>query len=200
MKADSPEYIPSGAQAVTYFQDIVHQWHVVQPALNWESVLHIFPEWSNPESLASRIQNLGLVNCFQWHLEDECRVNYATPLVLAKLKHDIDLSNHRRVRQIDAIDDEFILHLRNPGLEDRPARLALTTPGNLMDRLSILVLKRYHAREVDPEKLASGLQTVRLLEEQITDLCTSIDEFIQDLMDGRLCLKVYRTVKLYGST
>ena len=69
-----------------------------------------------------------------------------------------------------------------------------------MDRLSILVLKRYHARGVDPEKLASGLQTVMLLEEQITDLCTGIDEFIQDLRDGRLCLKVYRTVKLYGST
>jgi hypothetical protein len=186
----------SASEMTQTFQEVIQRWHQLQPSLDWEATELLFPQETT--TLAGKIQRLGLINCFQWHLEDECRVSYSSQAVLADLKSRIDLSNHRRVKAIDGIDAAIQQRLPQDGHYGQAARIALVTPGSLIDRLSILELKRYHAYIIDPAKLASARVSVELLEEQISDLCAGIDEFFDDLLDGRQRLKVYRTVKLYG--
>ena len=189
--------IPTGFQLAMVFQDVIRRWHQVQPGLDWAAVLCAFP--AGPASLPGQVERLGLINCFQWHLEDKCRENYASQAILAELKHAIDLSNQRRVSMIDAIDDEVARQLLWHEHAAQPTRLALITPGNLMDRLSILELKHHHAQSIDPHKTTTSTEMIALIEEQIEDLCTGMDELVQDLLTGRLRLKVYRTVKIYGT-
>jgi Protein of unknown function (DUF4254) len=188
--------LPSAFEMSSVLREMIERWHQINPPLAWETAQLSFPE--DLSTLKGEIQQLGLINCFQWHLEDECRAHYSWPAILANLKRDIDLSNQRRVCMIDVIDEEILRVLCMQDREADNACVALTTPGNLMDRLSILELKRYHAQGMDSSKLALTKVKLDLIEEQITDLCTGTDNLIRDLLAGRQSLKVYRTIKLYG--
>jgi len=188
--------LPSGRAMSELLRAVVSGWHELDPPLDWDAVERMHP--ADDRLLAALIARVGLINCFQWHLEDECRAHYEHPPVLARLKHAIDASNRRRVSAIDEIDRRIA-----DGLEPRgpaSARLAVVTPGALIDQLSILELKRYHAdvrRRADP---AADAGVVSLLGEQIDDFCAAIDDLARELAAGERRLKFYRTVKLYGST
>jgi hypothetical protein len=195
--SEASQPIPSGSQADAIFRDLISRWHQTQPELQWPVVLRHFP--SDLATLSGQIEQLGLINCYQWHLEDECRGHYASQSVLAELKHAIDESNHRRVRAIDLIDEAYARQLQARSRANGLAHPALITPGALMDRLSILELKRYHAEHADARTLPHADRTAALLREQIADLCQGVDAFVQDLLAGRVRLKLYPSVKLYGS-
>ena len=137
------------------------------------------------------VVQLCLVNCFQWHLEDECRVRYDNANRLAALKRDIDDSNRRRVACIDAIDERLIRELGDRDGSSETEPVALITPGNLLDRISILELKRYHA--------GTGTDAAAMVVEQLDDACRGLDRLVSDLVSGRERVKLYRTVKLYGT-
>ena len=162
-------------------------WHDRSLPLDWEAVTAAFP--SAEPGWITAVVDLCLINCFQWHLEDECRAHYADHLQLAALKRDIDESNRRRVASVDAIDERLVGELAGERAGSTEP-VALITPGNLLDLISILELKRYHA--------PVGSEVVRILEEQLDDACDGFDALIDDLVHGRQRVKLYRTVKLYG--
>lgn len=196
-----PLKTPSGKDISLLFKQLIERWHQNEPALEWNSAQDRFSY--DLGSYEGKIAQLGLINCFQWHLEDECRSNYDSFEMMARLKHAIDQSNHRRVEMIDEIDREVstsLPELRQETPETREARLALVSPGNVIDRLSILELKLFHvlARAAGNGTIEEN-RVVELLEEQIQDVCTGFDELMDDLSMGRLRLKFYRMVKLYGS-
>jgi hypothetical protein len=189
---------PSGNQISLLFKQLVKGWHLNEPALEWDIAQGRFPQ--DLTSFEGKTAQLGLINCFQWHLEDECRSNYDSFEALALLKHAIDQSNHRRVTMIDEIDNEVSASLLELRQETPEARLALISPGNIIDRLSILELKLFHvlARAARNGQMGEN-QVAEMLEEQIQDVCMGFDELMDDLSTGRLRLKFYRGVKLYGS-
>jgi Protein of unknown function (DUF4254) len=189
---------PSGNQISLLFKQLVKGWHLNEPALEWDIAQDRFPQ--NLTSFEGKTAQLGLINCFQWHLEDECRSNYDSFEVLAHLKHAIDQSNHRRVTMIDEIDNEVSASLLELRQESPVARLALISPGNIIDRLSILELKLFHVITRAARNGQMGENHVaEMLEEQIQDVCMGFDELMDDLSTGRLRLKFYWGVKLYGS-
>ena len=181
---------PAASELAAACADLVTPWHLRAPLLDWDAVTVAFrPRGDDWTDLAL---DLCLVNCFQWHLEDECRVQYDEPHALAALKRDIDDSNYRRVLRIDAIDERIAHHLGDDGAGAGSGPVALVTPGNLLDRISILELKRYHAGPRQP--------VADVLREQLDDACEGFDRLIADLASSRQTLKRYRTVKLYGAT
>jgi hypothetical protein len=185
--------IPSAETAATLVRVVNDRWHQLRPPLTWEVCRTTLGDGGT--SVGALIADLGLVNCFQWHLEDACRSVYQEPEKLAPIKHEIDRSNGRRVRLVDALDQQIAARLRafHGGTSSSKAKIALVLPGHLLDRLSILELKRYHAQ-------GSRGDVVDLLNEQIHDLYLGIDELIGDLVAGTVRIKLYPTVKLYGGT
>ena len=181
---------PSARELAGSFRAQVEAWHLHDPLLDWKAVTQLFA--LDGETGTAGLRYLAFVNCFQWHLEDRCRAVYEQPERLAALKQEIDASNARRVRAVDGIDRHVAARLEAlhpPG----GARIALVTPGALADRLSILVLKRYHAAA-----RSDGKQLLGVLADQIADLCDGTDALLADLMGGRLRLKFYPTVKLFS--
>jgi hypothetical protein len=180
---------PPGRELAAACESLILSWHRREPALEWDAASTAFPGTDGDSTNA--VTNLCLINCFQWHLEDECRARYADTNRLAALKRDIDASNRRRIRCIDAIDERVFREL--DGAVDRGGTepVALVTPGNLLDRISILELKRYHA--------PPGSDLATIVAEQLDDACSGFDLLIDDLASARQRLKLYRTVKLYGS-
>jgi Protein of unknown function (DUF4254) len=165
---------------------LVEQWHRRTPPLEWDAAHATLPvrdDW------IGATERLSLINCFQWHLEDDCRAAYDDAQRLAELKREIDESNRRRVGAIDAIDSRMTAEL-DGATADPTAPVALVTPGALLDRISILELKRFHAPAPD---------VVSRLEEELADVCDGLDRLVASLVARETRLKVYGIVKLYGT-
>jgi hypothetical protein len=182
--------ITPAREAVVVFQGINDAWHAMRPELDWDAAVTAFSDRVDQGGVG----RLGLVNCFQWHLEDASRAARHDAAEVARLKEEIDRSNGRRVRTVDAINLELADAIARFGAEVWPdARIVLATPGELLDRLSILELKRCHALRRSDRALAD------VLGEQIDDLCLGMDDLVDDLRCLRVRMKIYPTVKLYGA-
>ena len=88
---------------------------------------------------------LHLCNFRLWHVEDGVRRPGASERFIAQSKRAIDTFNQQRHEQIEQLDTWLFTLL----YEHNPRRLTRTelhseTPGNLLDRLSILTLKVYY--------------------------------------------------------
>lgn len=176
--------IPTAGDLAAVCRELIDAWHREEPPLDWPAVCAAFAGGDGgwPDAVA----RLCLINCFQWHLEDASRAAYSDALRLAELKREIDASNGRRVRWIDELDERLLEELGVTG--DGPAPVAAVTPGNLLDRITILELKRCHAER----------DLRAMLDEQVGDACDALDRLVADLACARQRVKRYRTVKLYG--
>jgi hypothetical protein len=180
---------------------VIADWHACEPEpATWEEAEAQLPGPGHPEweRLTWRLQ---LVNTFQWHQEDRSRAHDAGDRVLASVKRTIDASNRRRVQTIDALDVH--LHdLATAGTPPRPdAVLHSETPGSIIDRLTVLGLKRHHVAEAladlaesDRPAMQARLDT---LVEQFDDLAGCLARLLDDIAAGRVRLKRYRQVKVY---
>lgn len=186
--------VPAAHDAAAQFRAVIDRWHDRRPALDWTTTVDQLG--TDGPGIEGRIAHLGLINCFQWHLEDECRAVYDQYDRMARIKVEIDRSNARRVHVVDDLDRLIVARLAAPGTGPARAgtRLVLTPPGHLLDRLSILELKRYHAGQ----RPAGDGRLVAVLSEQISDLAQGIDEVIVDVAAGVARLKLYPTVKMYA--
>ena len=153
------------------------------------------PTWAR---LAWRLQ---LINTFQWHEEDKSRAHGAGDSVLGAVKRSIDASNRRRVQTIDALDVELVKVVTDADLAAADAALHSETPGSIIDRLTVLALKRFHVAEAfdvcaPADRLAMQARLDTLVE-QFEDLAGCLDHLLADIRAGRVRLKLYRQVKVY---
>ncbi len=161
---------------------------------------------NNPYDHDSIEYNLYLkcwIDTVQWHLEDIIRDPHINPIEALALKRRIDHSNQDRTDLVEEIDSYFRqLYSETTPLPD--ARLNTESPAWAVDRLSILALKIWHMQEQTQRKDADEAHKTRcqaklnVLLEQQKDLSTAIDQLLDDILQGRKYMKVYRQMKMYN--
>jgi hypothetical protein len=170
-------------------------------------VWHHDPDWP-VESATSVLEHARLLHMYNfrlWHSEDKVRRPDAPDRLVAHCKHAIDAFNQQRNDQIERLDDLLFACLYVQHNRHRPeAELHAETPGSLLDRLSILVLKVYHMageaqrQEATAQHRQRCQQRLAVLEEQRGDMWACLCRLALDLWDGRKVFKVYRQFKMYN--
>jgi ribosomal 50S subunit-associated protein YjgA (DUF615 family) len=143
-------------------------------------------------ALKTAIADLVESNLRQWDLEDATRDPGASDAQVANAKREIDrlnVSRHRLVEEIDVAIDSVL---------DQPAtaRLATESPGMVLDRLSVLVIRRIRtavASRRDPKFAGRA----RALEAQVGALSAALDSYVDELGAGTRRFLRYQSLKLY---
>jgi hypothetical protein len=131
-------------------------------------------------------------NLRQWDLEDATRDPCASDAAVARAKREIDRLNigrHRLVQEIDAAIDSAL---------DQPptATIATESPGMVLDRLSVLVIRRARtlaASSRDP----MYAERIPALESRLAALSRAFDSYMEDLLAGTRRFVPYEHLKLY---
>lgn len=160
----------------------------------------------NPYSsngIAYLLYQKNWIDTVQWHLEDIIRSPTIQPGDLVAVKRRIDQSNQDRTDIVEQMDSWFA-NLLADAIRKPTARMNSETPAWLLDRMSILQLKRYHFQEqvnrpdVSDEHRRKAGQKLAVLREQETDLARCFDELLEDIRNGDRYMKVYRQMKMYN--
>jgi len=196
----------SGRQLQMVLWDVIDRWHQHEANLtDWESAQQVI-EPQQQTDWALLVEQLQLINTFQWHEEDKSHLGQVDDHGLAALKRSIDASNSRRVRTVDTLDELTDDRLKNSGLLAVKSTLQSEAPGSISDRMTVLALKIFHLKEALAEakqtqavddQLNDMHQRLRLLSEQHVDLTGCLDNLLTDIQKGKIGLKLYRQVKLY---
>ncbi len=143
------------------------------------------------------------IDAVQWHFEDIIRDPNIDPVEALKLKRRIDKSNQDRTDLVELIDSYFLDKYKSVK-KVAEATINTESPAWAIDRLSILTLKIYHMQEevnrtdVSKEHHDQCQTKLNVLLEQRTDLCTAIDQLIEDIEAGKKYMKVYKQMKMYN--
>jgi hypothetical protein len=138
-----------------------------------------------------------------WHEEDIARIRDIDPLRIVEAKRNIDQYNQARNNAMEKIDEWILNYLDLNGVLTAE-KLHSETPGMMIDRLSIMQLKRYHMEEetlradASEEHKSKCLGRVNVLDEQIADLSNCLRDILELLSSGALKFKVYRQFKMYN--
>ena len=148
---------------------------------------------------------LHLYNFRLWHVEDGVRRPGASESFIARSKRAIDAFNQQRHEQIEQLDTWLFAYLYVDNSRGCTAtELHSETPGNLLDRLSILTLKVYYmGREAERQDASlvhrqTCRQRLAVLAEQHDDLYGCLCRLCVDLWSGRKRFKIYRQFKMYN--
>jgi hypothetical protein len=142
---------------------------------------------------ATVIVDLVESNLRQWDLEDKTRDPGATDAEVASAKREIDRLNmgrHRLVHEIDAAIDSVL---------DQPATAPIATesPGMVLDRLSVLVIRRARTAAASAHHSTFNDRMAQL-ESQVAGLSTAMDFYMDELRAGTRRFLRYEPLKLYG--
>ena len=143
------------------------------------------------------------IDTVQWHLEDIIRNPEIDPAEALLIKRRIDKSNQDRTDLVELIDSYFLDQYKDVKVADN-AVINTESPAWAVDRFSILALKIYHMQEqvsrndVSADHKAQCQNKLNVLLEQKKDLCTAIDQLLDDIAAGRKYMKVYKQMKMYN--
>jgi hypothetical protein len=131
-------------------------------------------------------------NLEQWELEDATRDPCATDEEVADAKRGIDRLNSGRHHLVEQIDASI-----EAGLDQTPdALLATESPGMVLDRLSVLVIRRVRtaAASTTQSDFAGRLPE---LDARIAALSSAFDSYVDELQAGTRRFLPYEHFKLY---
>ncbi len=134
-------------------------------------------------------------NLRQWDLEDTTRDPGAGDTRVANAKREIDqlnMARHRLVEKIDAAIDSVLY-------QSATAPIATESPGMVLDRLSVLVIRR--ARTAAASSCDPGFaDRAETLESQVVALSLALDFYLDELRAGTRRFVRYESLKLYGTS
>lgn len=138
----------------------------------------------------------------QWGLEDIIRDPDIKPETALTIKRRIDKSNQERTDLVELIDSFFLEMYQNVEVANN-ATINTESPAWAIDRLSILFLKiNYMSKAVESansdELRNKCSEKLLVLQTQLKDLSTAIDELLLDIAEGRKYMKVYKQMKMYN--
>ena len=171
---------------------------------------HVFDDISkesnnpyNKNQLEFLLYQKNWIDTVQWHLEDIIRDPTIDPVEALKIKRTIDLSNQKRTDLVEYIDSYFLEKNKNVKIQNN-ASYNSESPAWAIDRLSILALKIFHMKQetertdVDQSHIYNCKKKLAVLNEQNKDLCTAIDELMDDIQNGKKYMKTYKQMKMYN--
>lgn len=145
------------------------------------------------------LRSLHDLHGHQWQLEDATRNHQASALRIAEGKAEIDESNARRHRMINAIDA-----VAGVGQAERATHYYSETIGELCDRLLILDHKLAalggigeHADESSAEPWSAAVHHVSKI---CAHLSVVVTQLIDDMATGRAALPPHAGVKVYAKS
>lgn len=172
-------------------------------------------EASHAESIWAWVEANHRCNSLLWDEEDLARRTTVADSAIAANKRAIDGYNQARNDATERID-ELLLHRLGladvqtttsgapPATAPAGARLHSETAGAMIDRLSILALKRRAMRQqterddVDATHIEASRARLARLDLQRNDLAACLDALLADTQAGRAYFKVYRQFKMYN--
>jgi hypothetical protein len=142
--------------------------------------------------LGGLVAELTTINLGQWDLEDSTRDAQASDAAVAGAKRAIDrlnLNRHRLVHEIDVAIS---------GLVDPPATATLATesPGMVLDRLSVLVIRRSRTATAASRELVYA-DRLPGLDAQLGALVMALDTYLGELRAGARRFFAHDPLKLY---
>ena len=163
-------------------------------------------EFNNPypkDDISHLLYRKNWIDTVQWHYEDIIRDPNIEPVAALKLKRQIDASNQDRTDLVEFIDSYF-LNKYQLVEKRKDATINTESPAWAIDRLSILALKIYHMQEevnrtdASQEHIQKCQNKLNVLLEQKKDLCSAIDQLLEDIESGKKYMKVYKQMKMYN--
>ncbi len=179
----------------TIFDTVIDTYHISD---------HVDSPMKNPhEGIEGLLFHKSWIDTVQWHLEDIIRDPNINPEEALVIKRRIDTSNQDRTDMVEKIDDWFWSYF---GAKNNLScgKINTESPAWVVDRLSILALKIYHMQEQvdrtdsDASHKEKVEQKLAVLLEQKEDLSLAFNQLIEDVMEGRKYMKVYRQMKMYN--
>jgi hypothetical protein len=170
-----------------------------EATLRWHDTS--LPEPAPQDSWDALILDQHRANFKLWHKEDAARDPSAADHDIASCKHAIDALNQRRNDLAEQID---LLLLAKVPTQNDATPLHSETPGMMIDRLSILALKRFHTEAETRRPDASSAhhrrnrERLEVLDAQQNDLANCLDTLWQDVIFNRRRFKLYRQMKMYN--
>ncbi len=138
----------------------------------------------------------------QWALEDVIRDPEIKAEDALKIKRAIDKSNQDRTDLVELVDSYFWEQYHDIPVQEG-AKINTESPAWAIDRLSILQLKMHYMQKALQSATSDEVRKkcqdkLTVLIEQDKDLCTAIDELLEDIQAGRKYMKVYKQMKMYN--
>lgn len=184
-------------QAFKTFAQCIEDYHVL------DSVDQPFSNPFSSDDLNHLLYKKNWIDTVQWHYEDLIRDPEIDPLAALELKRKIDASNQERTDLVEYIDGYF-LHKYQSVQTTNDATINTESPAWAIDRLSILALKIYHMEvEVNRADAPAAHRDIcqvklKVLLEQKNDLSLAIDQLLEDIVQGKKYMKVYKQMKMYN--
>ena len=138
-----------------------------------------------------------------WHEEDITRRPDIDPVEMVAAKRKIDYYNQQRNNAMEKID-KWVANLLKDKQHPYNHKMHSETPGMMIDRLSIMALKKYHMCEEGIRESATGKHRkkcsnmVMILNLQIGDLSKCLADVFTQLERGELQFRVYKQMKMYN--
>jgi hypothetical protein len=142
-------------------------------------------------------------NGLLWAEEDLARRTLASDTDIAANKRRIDRFNQARNDAVERIDD-LLLQAHAFVSQHPQARQSSETAGAMIDRLSILELRRYHMREQIDRKDATqehrekAAARMVVLDEQRAHLIQATDRLLAEIYSAQRPLRLFRQMKMYN--
>jgi hypothetical protein len=146
----------------------------------------------HPVTWVILVTELVQSNVAQWELEDGTRDPSASDEVVANAKREIDRLNIGRHRLVAQIDAQFAAGLE----QSADAPLATESPGMVLDRLSVLIIRRARTKSVAASQ-PDYSERLPELEARIEALSSAFDSLVEDLQTGTRQFVPYEHFKLY---
>ena len=183
-----------GDRLIEWFDDLTELWHETAP---------IKPQdISSPKGLTQWVHYKNFV---VWHLEEHVRHPGTSDKEILDAEKTIDEHNIKRLAAIEQIDIWIDNVLQSADVHaERDVLINSETPGSIIDRLSILILKIFHMdqsvqnKKLDENSRKTLMLQMHVLQEQRDDLAKAMDRLLLDIRQGKKQHKVYRQFKIYN--
>jgi hypothetical protein len=146
----------------------------------------------SPTPWVALVTELVGSNLEQWELEDATRDPGATDEEVANAKRGIDRLNMGRHRLVEQIDASIAAGLDQPA----DALLATESPGMVLDRLSVLVIRRSRTESASMRQ-PDYAERLPELDARVAALSSAFDTYVRELQAGTRRFLPYEHLKLY---